>query len=274
MRRRELILSGAAVLAAAAPGKVRIGCQTRSYGDPPRDTQSLYPLLEDMKDAGYEGFETNYAVLDGTGDRAKARAEIARRTPLVGLHVGLRWKSAETEAANEANLQRAIQGTTDLGGTHVMISGAAPREAWGRRLDLLRKAAAGTSIRLCVHNHIEETRGRFAEMRHVAQNSQPGALWFFFDIGHAAVAGADAAAFVREFSGRIAGFHIRDRVGDDQVPMGTGKVDLVGVAQAIRDTSWSGWVIAELEGNPVPGVTPRQNVRAAREFVRTRMKLG
>jgi sugar phosphate isomerase/epimerase len=52
-----------------------------------------------------------------------------------------------------------------------------------------------------------------------------------------------------------------------QVTLGTGDVDVRGALAALRGKDWQGWVIAELEGNPVPGVSRERNVRNAREYL-------
>jgi sugar phosphate isomerase/epimerase len=80
--------------------------------------------------------------------------------------------------------------------------------------------------------------------------------------------------FARELAPRIAGFHIRDIKGEKQLPFGTGDVDLPGLAKAIREKKWSGWVVVELEGQTVDGETPAQRVRAARRYMKDKMGIG
>ncbi len=65
--------------------------------------------------------------------------------------------------------------------------------------------------------------------------------------------------------------HVKDWKGDanTQVTIGTGDVDVKSALAALRKAKWQGWVIAELEGNPVPGVSREQNVRNAREYLKT-----
>ena len=130
-----------------------------------------------------------------------------------------------------------------------------------------------SNVRLCVHNHVDETQNDFYELREVLANTPAGEVWLLLDIGHAGVGGANAAAFFRSHAARIAGLHVRDRIGERQVPMGTGQVDLRGVAAAIRETGWSGWVIVELEGTSVPGVSSSENVRLARQYLKKEMNL-
>lgn len=275
-RRRFTALLGAQAIASTATGKVRIGCQTRSYGNPPKDSATLLPLLDDIKAAGYEGFETNQVVLGSIADPARLKPELGRRVPLIGLHLGVKWQTAQDVEKSRAEIERVAAGTVALGGTHLMLSGAADTaEAIVRKTAVLNQSARDCrqiGLRLCVHNHESEARHDFAELRALLSATKPDDLSLLLDAGHAALAGANAAAFLREHVARIAGFHIRDRVGPRQVPMGAGQVDLKGIAAAIRETGWSGWLIVELEGEPIPGVSNPQNVRAARAYIREQLK--
>jgi len=272
--------------AAAGAGKaaVRVGCQTRCYGEPPGTLAGLLPLIADMANAGYQGFETNYIILGSMQQPAAARAEIEKHLPLIGLHLGVPLHLAEREERNRAEIARVAKGTRELGGDHIMLSGAvsghldgdALRSGIRRKSDELIRAARmcrETNVRLCVHNHVEETRNDFYELREVLANTPAGEVWLMLDIGHAGVGGANAAAFFRSHAARIAGLHVRDRIGERQVPMGTGQVDLRGVAAAIRETAWSGWVIVELEGTSVPGVSNGDNVRLARQYLKKEMNI-
>jgi hypothetical protein len=65
--------------------------------------------------------------------------------------------------------------------------------------------------------------------------------------GHAVEAGADVVGLVWRHHGRIAGMHLRDFKNGEQVPLGIGKFPLRAVAEVVRDTGWSGWVLNEGE---------------------------
>src|SRR4051794_8883666 len=93
---RRVFLS---LMAAAGSAKstVRVGCQTRSYGQPPRTLAGLLPLIVDMAGAGYQGFETNYVLLNSIEDAAAAKPQIEKRLPLIGLHFGVLLHLPERE---------------------------------------------------------------------------------------------------------------------------------------------------------------------------------
>ncbi len=253
---------------------MRVGCQSRSYAAPKRDVTQFLAYLDDMAAAGYEGFETNYISLETAfADPAPVRAEIAKRKiELIGLHAGSPLHTPEQVAKAEALFAHVAAGVKALGGTYVMLSPAAGKDQalWETKaaaIERLAKVCRKAGVELLVHNHVEEARNNFEEFRFLLRHSSVRLL---VDVGHATRAGVNASSFCVEHHGRIAAVHVKDWKGDHmtQVTLGTGDVDVRGALAALRGKDWQGWVIAELEGNPVPGVSRERNVRNAREYLR------
>lgn len=272
IRRTFLLAAAAARLAAASP--IRIGCQSRSYAAPSRDVNTFLKYLDDMAAAGYEGFETNYISLEESFvNPAAMRKELAsRKLELIGLHAGAPLHTPEQVTKAEALFAKVAAGAHGLGARYVMLSAAAGKDnglwpAKAAAIERLTQACGKAGVELLVHNHVEEARNNFEEFRFLLQHSKVRLL---VDIGHAARAQVNAAAFCAEHHQRIAAVHVKDWRGDhsSQVTLGTGDVDVKGSLLALRKKNWQGWVIAELEGNPVPGVSAQENVRQAREFLR------
>ena len=69
-----------------------------------------------------------------------------------------------------------------------------------------------------------------------------------------AAAGGDPAAQVREFAGRISLVHLKGLQRDPFgfTPLDAGDLDNGAVIQALKDTNYSGWVMAELDSWPDP----------------------
>ncbi|MFN7934304.1 MAG: sugar phosphate isomerase/epimerase [Bryobacteraceae bacterium] len=273
MRRRTFLLSTAAASLAAAD-RIRVGCQSRSYAAPTRDVPQFLTYLDDMAAAGYAGFETNYISLEaGFANPAPLRAEIAKRKmELIGLHAGAALHTPEQVAKAEALFAHVAAGVKALGGQYAMLSPNAGKDPalWPAKAAAIERLAGvckKAGVELLVHNHVEEARNNFEEFRFLLRNSTVKLL---VDVGHAARAGVNAAGFCSEHHGRIAAVHVKDWKGDanTQVTIGTGDVDVKSALAALRKQKWQGWVIAELEGNPVPGVSREQNVRNARDFLR------
>lgn len=65
---------------------------------------------------------------------------------------------------------------------------------------------------------------------------------FTLDLGHAHLAGLDAAAFVREAGPRLVNVHVHDNDGieDWHWPIGAGRIDFRPVAMALDETRYSG----------------------------------
>jgi sugar phosphate isomerase/epimerase len=271
-RKLLLTLAGAPLFSAAAP--IRVGCQSRSYGAPTRDAKKFLDVLDDMSAAGYQGFETNFISLEETfGDPTAMRKELEnRRLTLVALHAGAEMHSEAGTEKGLALLQRVAHGVKGLGGSYVFLSAAITKDhaLWKRKADAITQAAKlceKAGVKFAVHNHVDEARNNFEEFRFLLAHSNVSLI---VDAGHAARAGADAAAFCAEHYKRIVALHVKDWRGDhmNQVTLGTGQVDVRGSVLALKNHGWSGWVLAELEGNAVPGVSPQQNVRNARNYLR------
>ncbi|MBS1825078.1 MAG: sugar phosphate isomerase/epimerase [Acidobacteria bacterium] len=259
----------------SAADRIRVGCQSRSYAAPTRDVQQFLAYLDDMAEAGYAGFETNYISLEaGFANPAPLRAEIARRKlELIGLHAGAPLHTPEQVTKAEALFAHVAAGVMALGGHYAMLSPNAGKDPalWQSKAAAIERLAGvcrKAGVELLVHNHVEEARNNFEEFRFLLRNCPVRLL---VDVGHAARAGVNAAPFCVEHHKRIAAVHVKDWKGDanTQVTIGTGDVDVKSALAALRKAKWQGWVIAELEGNPVPGVSREQNVRNAREYLKT-----
>lgn len=269
MTRRALLM---AALAARTHG-VRVGCQTRSYMTPNRDRTKLVAMLDDIAAAGFEGVETNYiSVEESFALPAAMKAEFAaRKLSLIGLHMGIPWNDAGRVGEALATFETVARLIKALEGSHVIVSGhAAGQEALARKcetLERLSRRTAEAGIRLAVHNHTEEALDDWKEFRYLLAHTGRD-VWLLVDAGHAIMARQDPWRFLAEHGNRIAGVHLRDRLPDRPVLLGRGSLSLPGLGAAISKTKWTGWLIVELEGYPMEGVTSEQGVRDARRMIR------
>ena len=282
-RRACLALAAAPLLGAA--GKVRVGCQTRAYGSPIPDKAKLLGVLEDLKAAGYDGFETNSRSLEHSFENpAPMRREIeARGVPLIGLHMGAGLFDPEKIDAERAMILRNADATKALGGGHVIVSGRQlPTGSDGHALEEAIAAKAreanrlgaelrAMGLRLSIHNHTHEVAHDAAELRRLLARTRAEDVGLLFDVGHVHHDEVDIAAFVREHGDRITGLHVRDVKGGDEVLIGTGKVDFEGLGAAIHETGWDGWVIVEV--NRREDMPSRELVNRARKHLRNTMEV-
>ena len=262
---------------------MRVGCQTRAYGSPLPDKATFLAVLDDLRETGYVGFETNFRTLEHSFDHPVAmRREIERRgVEMIGLHVGAGLFEPEKIPEDRKLVERVARATAELGGKHVIVSGRRlPETADGRvervaalekatQLESLAKFCSALGVTLSSHNHTYEVRNDAEEIRLVLGNSEQVSL--LFDVGHVHNDEVNVPEFVAEHSARIAGLHLRDVQDGDEVMIGTGKVDFAAIGRSLRRKSWRGWLIVEI--NKRDDVPSREMVTRVRAHLRKTMKV-
>ena len=282
LKRREFLGGLLAASGAFAASGIRVGCQTRIYGVPIKDTQRLLSILDDLRAIGYEGFETNFASLEASfADPAPLRVEFEKRgVPLIGLHMGSKLGQPGPAEKELAQIERVARAVKAFGGTHLMLSGSGLRRADGNLdQEALKRKAQGLNqagkichdlgIQLTSHNHLAEAEHDGEEIAAQLAETDAGLVSLLVDIAYTYMARLDTPGFIRKYGARIAGFHVRDQRGKQEVRMGEGEVDLRGFARTLAETRWTGWVILEM--NAVAGVSSREMAANARVFMKKEM---
>ena len=271
--------------AQTTPPRIRVGCQTRAYGSPIRDRAQLLSALDDLAASGYEGFETNFASLEASfDDPAPMRASSRSAASADRLHGTVSFISPDSLEKDRAQLDRLAKASKGLGAELLVLSSShgVPRDSDGRvdgvamklRCEELNRAGAicGTlGLRLAVHNHANETANNGEEVETILARSDPKNVSLLMDIAYVNGAHINVPAFFRKHYSRVAGLHVRDHQGAKEVNLGEGEIDLKGLADALHDTRWSGWVI--LEVNKRTDISSRQLVESSRKFMRDVMKI-
>ena len=258
MHRRDFLKAAAAMAAGRAFGAgsagLHFGCQTNAWAIDARDFGDVLAVIRKIGEYGYEGFETGFANVQGQfGRAAEARRQIdATGARFFGVHIFLTRYDAQTCVAPADLYERVAAGGAKLGAERLILSGAPPADEAGRtkKAEALNRAgafAAKLGMKLAYHNHGPEVQDNGAEMEFLLRETDPARVWWLMDAGHAFHAGADVPALIRRHRERIAGMHLRDFKNGEQVPLGSGDFPLQAVAEAIRSTGWSGWLLNEEE---------------------------
>lgn len=248
LTRRDLLLSvPAAAALAAAPRGLPVGCQQNAWRDP-ADFDGLLAQLEKIKRLGYEGFETNVRNVRGQFDSAPARDRL-RAT-------GLRFIGPHANVVNTKpdELERIAAGSRGLGAERLVLSGSVPKEnpdaaiaTMAKALNAIGRSCRKLGMRAIYHNHQTEFVSNAAPMEELFRQTDAGAVFLLFDVGHAFLQNIDVAAFLAKHHRRVDSLHLRDIKAGKQVPLGEGELDLKGLAAAIRRVKWRGWLIDETE---------------------------
>ncbi|MDE2447358.1 MAG: myo-inosose-2 dehydratase [Gammaproteobacteria bacterium] len=157
-------------------------------------------------------------------------------------------------------------------------------DTFGERLSALARYLEDRGLRLAYHFHLGTVVDREQDIaRFVAHTDHR--VGFVVDTGHAALGGIDAERLIRTHPDRVAHVHTKDvrRQVFDEIRKrngsfldgvlagmftapGDGDLDFRGVARALIDIGYSGWVVVEAEQDPARA-DPRTYSRVGLETV-------
>jgi inosose dehydratase len=172
----------------------------------------------------------------------------------VGIHIFLPPDKLDpqTHLPPASLYEKVARGGKALGAKRLLFSGAPA----ATEIDLKQKAEAlnvagrfakDVGLVFAYHNHWWEFQSKIGEIEALSAKTDPAAVSFLLDAGHAYRGGADVPDFLRKHSQRIVALHLRDYKDGKQVPLGQGTVPLAEIAGTLRSLRWSGWAINEEE---------------------------
>jgi sugar phosphate isomerase/epimerase len=264
MRSRRSFLSQVlgSVVASAFTGKfenVALGCQTNAWPIDPGNVETFFAVLDKVRAYGFQGFETGFANLRSEFNHpAEARRRIENTAlQFFGIHIFLPRYDEQTHIAPASLYESVARGGASLGAQRLILSGAPASnesgiipDAVAKKAEALNRAgrfAKTVGLRLAYHNHGPEFANGAAEITALLRQTDEALVSFLIDAGHAYHAGADVPGFFRAHHERIAGIHLRDFRGDEQVPLGAGGFPLKELATVIEEVRWAGWLLCEEE---------------------------
>lgn len=257
---RRSLLAGAAGLvstrltgAAKAP---RPGCQANGWNLDPAHFDLLLTAIREMKELGFQGYETNIRFLQPQlGRVAEAKAALDQiGLEFIGAHTGLPKTADEvSKIADQARQFGAHALVVSHGG--LSKTGEFTEEALDLKAKLLNEAGrrcTAAGLTLAYHNHQPEFQNHAAEELGLIRKTDPKLVSLLLDIGHAWLADPDAISVFRDHPDRCFGLHVRDFHNRESVPLGQGEFPLRELAAAIKKSGWSGWLIDEEERPNMP----------------------
>ena len=166
-----------------------------------------------------------------------------------------------------------------------------PERQWpelGARLSALARYLEDRGLRLAYHFHLGTVVDGEDDIERFVAHTDP-CVGFVVDTGHAALGGIDAERLIRSHPDRVVHVHTKDvrrRVFDDIAARngsfldgvlagmftapGDGDLDFRGVAEALIDIDYHGWVVVEAEQDPAradPRVYSRIGLDTARRLL-------
>jgi inosose dehydratase len=264
-------LLGGSRLTASTP-RPRVGCQANGFPLKPNDFPALIAALKKMRELGYVGFECNIKFVESEFARvAEARKRIEDTgVEFIGTHTSMQLAKPDV-------FPRWVEKVAALGASCVVMSGSGlaadgrfTRDALTAKaaaLDVLGQTCRAGGLRLAYHNHNPEFANDNAEMNGLAEATSSEKVDFLMDAGHARLGGGSPADFMRRYSRRIFGCHLKTYKSSVQVPLGQGDWGFEDLAVAIKSSGWNGWLITEEGGGPKAGNTAA--LAPDRDYIRT-----
>ena len=266
-------LAGALVMrgAANAATQPRPGCQANGWDLDPNRFDLLLTAVREMKELGFQGFETNIRFVQPQLDRA-AEARSALDT------IGLEFIGAHTNLGDGEGVAKAASQARQFGAKALVLSGAALSPSGEFSADSLKKkanlmnsagrACLGAGLTMAYHNHQPEFKNHAAEWTGLVENTDPRFVSFMLDIGHAWLAEPDAVSLFEKHHARVFGLHVRDFHDRVSVPLGQGEFPLRALAGVVRKTNWHGWLIDEEERPDLPHKPGKAATGPSRKTIR------
>lgn len=252
--RRSLLAGAASLLATQLPGAPngpRPGCQANGWNLDPARFDLLLTAIREMKQLGFQGYETNIRFLQPQLSRLPEARSALNEIGLefIGAHTGLPKTGDEvSKLADQAKQFGAHALVVSHGG--LSKTGQFTEEALDAKAQLLNDAGrrcADAGSTLAYHNHQPEFQNHAAEELGLIRKTDPKLVFLLLDIGHAWLADPDAISVFAANPNRAFGLHVRDFHNRESVPLGQGEFPLRELAEVIRKTQWSGWLIDEEE---------------------------
>lgn len=262
LSRRSLLAGAAGVLTATgrAEGKSpRPGCQANAWNLDPTRFDLLLTAIKEMKELGFQGFETNLRFVQPQINRVQQAREALQEAGIefIGAHTGLpNYEKIGIEKAGD-QIAKAAADARQFGARALVVSHkglspagefpAEPLETKARMLNLAARRCADAGLTLAYHNHQAEFRNHAAEELALLRATDAKLVFLMLDIGHAWLADPDAISVFATHPERAFGLHVRDFHNGVSVPLGQGEFPLRQLAAAIRKAGWGGWLIDEEE---------------------------
>jgi sugar phosphate isomerase/epimerase len=157
---------------------------------------------------------------------------------------------AEAQAA-ASDKARLFEVAEKMGSPLVVITGR-PRQDGGLQttiagIEALLPLIEHIPVRLALEPHYRSQIQDLEDYEAIFDQIETPQVGITLDSGHFHSAGVDWTRLIHRFPDRIYNFHVKDQVGMQSLPLGSGEVDLRGYIQALHAIGYEGALAVELE---------------------------
>jgi inosose dehydratase len=267
-----------------AASEIRYGYAAITWGgDDPR-------AIREISEVGYRGIQLRSNILKEFGDKPGTVADLLKqhRLQFVALSGGgpggpdyVESEVVTTQARHAAFLREA-------GGLYLQITDSArPKdrrptagdfERFGGLLTKIGRRATDLGIETAYHNHMHSIGQSPEEVDAILAASDPRYVKLLLDVAHYTQGGGDPVDAIRKYRDRLLFLHIKDvesvAGGSDSyrfVELGRGRVDLPAVFHVLKEISFRGWAIIELDSVPDKARTPKDSAVISKNYLKEKL---
>jgi sugar phosphate isomerase/epimerase len=231
---------------------MRVSCSTCSI--PKYDLEAA---VATFKRTGYDYMEafttwTNCSLGPGTVPPGEVKALLAKHGVGLSSLNGHGITASSREGLDECivPILGDLRYARELGLKRLNIRGAKqdqPMDVFVEGLRTVAQEAAAMDMGLIIGNHSGNRLERPEDLTTAFEGAGADNIGILVDAGHFYSVDVDPAGAIRELGEHLELFHIKDQIGRQSVPFGTGEMDLPGMLQAARDVGYDGFIVVEME---------------------------
>ena len=183
-------------------------------------------IIQSARDAGLEHCTEVYGAAFPTGSVAEAQAAAGFRAQLV--EVAVKMESPLVVITGRRRSDNGLEPT---------IAG----------IKALLPLIEDKPVRLALEPHFGSQIQFFEDYESIFAQIKSPQVGITLDSGHFHSAGVDWRSLIHHYPERIFNFHVKDHMGTQSVPLGTGQIDLSGYVEELHAIGYEGALAVELE---------------------------
>ncbi|MDM5201061.1 sugar phosphate isomerase/epimerase family protein [Fictibacillus enclensis] len=264
---------------------MKLGYQTNTWGGVvghPAGVTSIKDLfylangsteeaLQDIKDAGFKGFELFDGNLMEYKDQKEAFKELIKRHSLefVGVYAGANFIYPDIWTEELLRLEEAASLASELGARHFVVGGGAVRangildsdyRQLGEALNQVAALAEKYGLIPSYHPHL----GTIVQSPDQLDKLMPlTTINLCPDTAHIEAGGGDPVEVIKKYINRIKYIHLKDYRDGAFVPLGEGVQKFDQMIRLLDDAGYDDWIIIELDQYE----DPKKGAAISREYL-------
>jgi len=183
-------------------------------------------IIQCARDAGLEHCTEVYGAAFPTGSVAEAQAAAGFRAQL--FDVAIKMESPLVVITGRPRTDTGLEST---------IAG----------IKSLLLLIENKPVRLALEPHFGSQIQFFEDYEAIFEQIKSLQVGITLDSGHFHSAGVDWKSLIHRYPERIYNFHVKDHIGKQSVPLGTGEIDLRGYIEELHTIGYEGALAVELE---------------------------